>query len=161
MQIRFRAILPIALLALAGCGESESQDTAPLATIPPVRGEAPATTATAPQTPEVPAAPGAAALELGKLAYDAQCVTCHGATGLGDGSLARNLPVKPRSFGADDWRHVDFGQSDDEVVSTITRVVQDGLPDAMMPGYARTLSDAQIESLVLYVLELRRQSRGN
>ena len=69
------------------------------------------------------------------------------------------LTIKPRSFAADEWRFVDFSAGDASVRAELTRVLRDGIPDAMMPGYASSLSDAQIAGLVDHVLALRRQGR--
>ncbi|MDP2312667.1 MAG: cytochrome c [Pseudomonadota bacterium] len=40
----------------------------------------------------------AAAIAAGKAQYDAKCVACHGATGLGDGVAGSALPQKPSNF---------------------------------------------------------------
>lgn len=40
----------------------------------------------------------AAAIAAGKAQYDAKCVTCHGATGHGDGIAGQALPQKPSNF---------------------------------------------------------------
>ncbi|MFN7144328.1 MAG: c-type cytochrome, partial [Myxococcota bacterium] len=40
----------------------------------------------------------AAAIAAGKAQYEAKCVTCHGATGHGDGIAGQALPQKPSNF---------------------------------------------------------------
>lgn len=94
-----------------------------------------------------------------KSVYVERCLTCHGTTGAGDGSMVAMLKTKPRSFDADEWRFVDFTATEQDVRTTIAGVISDGVPDAMMPGYSDSLSEAQIDDLVDYVLELRRRGR--
>ena len=50
----------------------------------------------------LPAGAGAAAGDAakGKPIYSAQCVTCHGKTGAGDGPVGKALNPKPRAFNA-------------------------------------------------------------
>ena len=40
----------------------------------------------------------ATAIAAGKAQYDAKCVVCHGATGMGDGVASQALPQKPANF---------------------------------------------------------------
>ncbi|MCC6415681.1 MAG: PQQ-dependent sugar dehydrogenase [Opitutaceae bacterium] len=70
--------------------------------------------------------------------YQEYCASCHGPNL--EGGLGGNL--------VDDvWKH----GADDE---NIARVIRDGLPDAGMPGFGATLNDAQVRSLVVYILEM-------
>jgi high-affinity iron transporter len=76
--------------------------------------------------------------------YGAHCAACHGATGAGDGPLARTLSVRPPSL------------SDLAVLGRFTdqelaRVILQGRPGTPMPGFARTLDSAQVASLVAFL----------
>lgn len=59
----------------------------------------------------------AGSLEQGKTAYEDNCVSCHGADGLGDGPEAASLDVKPASWN-DTSRLADL--SADDLVATIS-----------------------------------------
>ena len=128
-------VLTLAALAMSGCGES-----------PPASDPAPKKLAEG------------VGLDA-KSMYEAQCVSCHGATGAGDGSMAGMLPTKPRSFGAAEWRFVDFTAGDAAIRAEVTRVIREGIADVMMPGYVGEPTDAEMSALVEYVLELRRAER--
>ena len=138
-------------MVLAGCGRGQESTSA----VTPAEIEAPAeigmaSTATRPVVDAALAAP----------TYAKQCASCHGTSGRGDGPLVGGLPIKPRSFASDEWRFVDFSAGDEAVNAAIAQVLHQGIPDAMMPSYAKTLSEEQILELVAYVLELRQQGRG-
>ena len=49
----------------------------------------------APPASEAPATPAVAAVDPGKLLFEANCATCHGAEGRGDGPAAATLPHPP------------------------------------------------------------------
>src|SRR5216110_3046518 len=76
--------------------------------------------------------------------YAAQCASCHGATGGGDGPLAKVLSVRPPAL------------SDLAVLGRFTdqelaRLVMQGRPGTPMPGFARTLDPGQVTSLVAFL----------
>jgi putative copper resistance protein D len=161
MAHRLRSTLLAAPFALAACGEATTTEVTPATTAPaaaraPAASPPPATQA----SPPAGAPPASAAiLAIGERVYKDQCLACHGTAGRGDGAMARSLPVKPRSFAGDEWRHADLSKGAADVQAAITRVVREGIPDAMMPGYASSLSEEQIAGVVRYVLELRRRER--
>ncbi|MEM0914133.1 MAG: PQQ-dependent sugar dehydrogenase [Planctomycetota bacterium] len=70
------------------------------------------------------------------------CVSCHGSTG-GNGSASSLLN--------DAWT---VGNGSD---ADIFRAIHDGVPDAGMEAFGPTLSDAEIQGLVVYIKELRSQ----
>lgn len=72
------------------------------------------------------------------------CVVCHGERGRGGlgGSLVDG-----------EWRHA---QTDQERA----RVIREGLPDFNKEGFAGTLNDQQIRSLVVYLDELRQEAEA-
>ena len=63
-------------------------------------------------------------LERGRTVYTAQCASCHGQQGKGDGSAARFLDPKPRDFTAAEWEHAAEG-----TVEAIAAVVTNGVDD--------------------------------
>lgn len=71
----------------------------------------------------------------GQKTYDALCASCHGSGP--DGGLAPSLFDNV-------WVH---GAADEDVLKTI----KDGLPEAGMPGFGDTLSDADRAALLAYI----------
>src|SRR5882672_6745119 len=76
--------------------------------------------------------------------YAAQCASCHGPTGGGDGPLAQSLSVRPPAL-AD---LAVLGRFTDQ---ELTRLILRGRPGTPMPGYARTLDSGQVASLVAFL----------
>lgn len=87
----------------------------------------------------------------GKAIYEEKCLPCHGATGMGDGPQASNLPATPPAIGSIE-------------VARLARpadwftVVSEGRIDRFMPGFAGSLNDRQRWDVVAYVFTLSRQS---
>ncbi len=71
--------------------------------------------------------------------YEKYCASCHGSD-LQGGSGSSLID--------DEWKH---GGSDE----AIARVIKNGLPNAGMPAWEKTLSDEQIRSLVILIREQR------
>src|SRR5213595_593629 len=76
--------------------------------------------------------------------YAAQCASCHGATGGGDGPLAKSLSVRPPAL-AD---LAVLGRFTDQ---ELTRLILQGRPGTPMPGFARALDSGQVASLVAFL----------
>lgn len=85
----------------------------------------------------------AAGIADAKVAYDKNCVLCHGTAGKGDGPAAAALNPKPRNFGDKAIQ----GQTDGELFWKITE------GRALMPGW-KTLPEQVRWSLVNYVRSL-------
>lgn len=64
-----------------------------------------------------PAQPNARTMAEAKAVYQSLCVTCHGATGRGDGPGAAALDPKPRTFTDVEWQK---SVTDDHIKRTIT-----------------------------------------
>jgi len=83
--------------------------------------------------------------------YDANCASCHGKDGRGDGPAAGLLDPAPRDFtrGVYKFRSTSSGSlpGDDDLV----RVISAGLPGTSMPAWKSRLTGAQIGALVSYV----------
>ena len=76
--------------------------------------------------------------------YAAQCASCHGAAGGGDGPLAVTLSVRPPALRD---LAVQGRFSDDELVELVLR----GRPGTPMPGFARVLDAEAARKLVAFV----------
>jgi mono/diheme cytochrome c family protein len=83
--------------------------------------------------------------------YDANCATCHGQDGRGDGPAAGLLRPTPRDFtrGIYKFRSTVSGSlpTDDDLI----RVISAGLPGTSMPAFKTRLTAAQIGGLASYV----------
>jgi mono/diheme cytochrome c family protein len=89
-----------------------------------------------------PMAPSSEAIARGRATFRANCVTCHGARGRGDGPAGVVLDPKP----ADLVLHVPQ-HSDGELYYMITR----GFPASAMPAWRSKLSDEERWELVHYL----------
>jgi len=77
--------------------------------------------------------------------YAAQCASCHGPTGGGDGTP---LPVKPANFqDAEFWKT----RTDDQVKSVIKGGGAAIGKSPMMPPLGAAWSDAQLDAMVAYL----------
>jgi mono/diheme cytochrome c family protein len=152
MNARFVSAALAGCLLLISCGGEESQ---PAATAP---GAAPAATAPAPvpaqPAPSAPAVPAPAAkpdAATGATLYVANCATCHGARGAGDGPAAAALVPKPA-------RHDDGSYMNALGNEHLFKVVKEGGPavgkSPLMAPWGGMLSDAQIWDIVAFVRTL-------
>ena len=88
----------------------------------------------------------------GRALYDAQCASCHGATGRGDGSSALTLrdwkdaPIVPRDFTSGVYR---AGSTDGDLFLRL----KTGISGTPMPSFSG--SDAELWSIVHYVGTLK------
>jgi cytochrome c oxidase cbb3-type subunit III len=87
-------------------------------------------------------------LNEGYEVYQARCVSCHGASGRGDGPIARGLAGPPVGDLTDaDWKH---GDRPDQVLA----VVAQGVRDTAMPPWKTTLNDRALHAVTAYVYYL-------
>jgi mono/diheme cytochrome c family protein len=94
-----------------------------------------------------PVKPTPASVAAGKKLYEAQCVSCHGATGLGDGKMAAKMTPKPSNLTDTTWKH---GSSDGEIYT----LIKDGTKDTPMKGFASKMTANDMWSLVNYIRTL-------
>ncbi|WP_133611104.1 cytochrome c/FTR1 family iron permease [Aquabacterium commune] len=82
-------------------------------------------------------------IRLGQTLYQAQCASCHGAAGNGDGPLAPNLDPKPIAF-------TDRERAATRSLMALYQVVSQGVPGTSMPAFT-ALSDDDRWALAWYV----------
>ena len=119
------AVLPAAvamILVATGCSKKEPE--APAAAAEPAA--APEATSAAAPAPEAAAATTAAAGSAGASAYGMYCVSCHGATGKGDGVAAAALNPKPADFSAGTFKYDANGNGTKGEIDDIKAIVHDG-----------------------------------
>ena len=89
-------------------------------------------------------------IEAGKKIYMANCIACHGPTGLGDGPAARAMPKnKPRNLVTDNFKN---GSSRANIISTLVK----GIPDTPMPSW-KHLNKNDLNAITDYILTLRKK----
>jgi high-affinity iron transporter len=87
-----------------------------------------------------------AQVHAGEGLYFQRCASCHGATGAGGGTFARDLTTLPPEIGRLAWQ---AERSDSQLAEAIVQ----GVPGSAMPP-ARDLSAADLASLVAYIRSL-------
>jgi putative copper export protein/mono/diheme cytochrome c family protein len=79
--------------------------------------------------------------------FPAECASCHGAEGRGDGPLAASLPEPPADLTAE---HL-FGHTDGELFWWLGHGIEAPEGGMAMPGFADHLSEDQIWALIDYI----------
>ena len=82
----------------------------------------------------------------GLTVFQANCVTCHGESGKGDGPTGAYLSVPPADLTSEDVRN----DSDSELLSEISN----GIPDKGMPAWKSSLSVQEIRDVLAYIRTL-------
>jgi mono/diheme cytochrome c family protein len=83
----------------------------------------------------------AASLDTGKKLYIHECLDCHGKSGKGDGSAAKDLEQRPPSLRLDEFQ----SQTDGALFWKITRGRRE------MPAYRKPLSDEERWHVINYL----------
>jgi copper transport protein len=84
-----------------------------------------------------------ASLQRGQQIYTSNCLSCHGATGAGDGPVSVSLNPPPANFQV----HMAAGHTDGQLFDWITR----GIPGSAMPSFGVTLTTQQRWDVINYV----------
>ena len=92
-------------------------------------------------------------LRLGKETFRLYCQTCHGETGAGDGFNAFNLDPHPRDLSDPSFQKK---KSDADLADVIRRGGAGVGLSSLMPPWGRTLSETQIQQVILHVRTLRK-----
>jgi mono/diheme cytochrome c family protein len=107
----------------------------------------------APEPPQaLPDAADVTASHEGETIFQTRCFVCHGREGRGNGPASTGLGATVRDLTDPSWQDSTSDQTIDSVIRNGAQAV--GGSVAMVPN--RDLSDAQIQSLVLYIRRLRR-----
>src|SRR5262245_34319955 len=154
-----RAICVAAPLLLAGACRDEKPN--PIPPVPPP--EIPEQPAPPPQSgasgdsvaPEDTKSSAAPSNEpAGGQLFATYCVSCHGATGSGDGPLAATLDPKPRNFRAGEFKYDTDADGKTGTVEDLANVIQNGAAryggSPLMAGFP-TLPKEQVHELASYV----------
>ncbi len=86
----------------------------------------------------------------GQAVFAANCATCHGDGGRGDGPAATGLEPPPADLTDGTWT------TGDGSLQAITNTIEHGSPGTAMIGWKGTLTDAEIAAAAAWVQELGR-----
>jgi cbb3-type cytochrome c oxidase subunit III len=86
------------------------------------------------------AAPAGGEAGLGQQVFEANCQTCHGAGGKGDGPAGAGLQPSPANFTDSEWK---YGGD----LASIKHTIENGVAGTAMIAWKGTLTDAEIEAV--------------
>ena len=86
----------------------------------------------------------------GQAVFAANCATCHGETGRGDGPAATGLEPPPADLTDSTWT------TGDGSLQAIKNTIEHGSPGTAMIGWKGTLTDGEIDAAARHVMELGR-----
>ena len=107
----------------------------------------------------LPTAAVAADAAAGKMKYDMFCVTCHGATGKGDGPGAPPDP-KPRDLSVGDFKFDTDADGTSGTDADLKNVIRNGAAKyggspLMVAWPAGAVPDADIDNIIAYIRSLK------
>ena len=89
------------------------------------------------------------AVEVGKNAFQANCIACHGVGGAGDGPAAQGMVPPPANLLE--------GHSLYHADAEFFNWIRNGKPGTAMPGFSSSLSDEEIWSTIHYIRQLQQE----
>jgi mono/diheme cytochrome c family protein len=100
----------------------------------------------------------AADAAAGKTVYEANCASCHGTSGKGDGPVGAALSPPPRDFTVGDFKFDADGDGKPGTDADLKAVIQNGAMkyggSALMAPWP-TLSDAQVDDIIAHIRSLK------
>ncbi|MFN2432281.1 MAG: cytochrome c [Gemmatimonadota bacterium] len=90
---------------------------------------------------------------LGAQVYAANCATCHGESGAGDGPAGAGLQPAPQSFRDAEWK---YGSDLESVKNTINN----GVPGTAMIAWRGALTDAEIDAVAKHEIAFSQGGAG-
>ena len=100
----------------------------------------------------------AADVAAGKTAFEANCASCHGTTGKGDGPVGQALNPKPRDFSVGDFKLDTDKDGKPGTDTDLTNVIMKGAGayggSALMAPWP-TLSEEDVANVVAYIRSLK------
>jgi mono/diheme cytochrome c family protein len=93
----------------------------------------------------------AAAAHEGEAIFQTRCFVCHGREGKGNGPAASGLGSAVRDLTSPSWQD----STSDETIRSVVRNGAQAIGGSVAMAPNRDLSDAQIQSLVQYIRQLR------
>jgi len=98
-----------------------------------------------------PVPSSAASIAAGQKIFQANCVSCHGPAGAGDGKNIAQMNPKPSNLTDASWKH---GSTDGEIYT----LIKDGSKDTAMKGFASKMTTNDIWNVVNYIRTLTASS---
>ena len=100
----------------------------------------------------------AADMAAGKVIFDTNCQSYHGATGKGDGPVGAALNPKPRDLSVGEFKFDTDGDGKPGTDADIKNIIQKGAGaygGSMLMAPWPTLSDTDIENVTVYIRSLK------
>jgi len=105
------------------------------------------------ETAQIPTLAAASASHAGEAIFQTRCFVCHGREGKGDGPASAGLGASVRDLTNSAWQDA----TSDETIRNVVRNGATAIGGAAAMAPNPDLSNAQIQSLTLYIRSLRKE----